>query len=165
MSRTQKLDSIVMQLEASDSSYFCGSACFVSLIPLLQAIDETSVDFEEAFPKIRSLTEKLIPEDGRLFELAMKKSDHYDEAEWNTIIAIISDYASFLDDLKELIEFCKDTGKKSFLPVLESDCLFLCSLLRKSLIVFYDKEEQPELFRRQGSVALLAIEGETADEK
>jgi hypothetical protein len=146
-------------LKDPTSSYYCGASVFFSLLPLFRSLKETSIGFEEAFPGTEELLKRLIAEDGRLFQISMKKEAPTEE-EWTLLTEGVSDYSDLISTLYELISFCEETEKKRFVPTLTADLEFLKSLAQGMMESLYEIDEPPEAFLRAGNSLMVSIRGD-----
>ena len=154
----KKKDTIYQGLYDVDSDYFAGSACFLSLVPILKCLEKDMLYFQEAFDGIYDLIDRLIEEDGRYFSLSLKK-ERLSEKEWKEVLSITQDYALFLDMLSEMLSVLPESGLERYVPLLKEKFLFLAHLAQGSLSSFYEMEEIPEEFFPIANACLAAIRG------
>lgn len=151
-------DEIMKGLRDADSGYYAGSACFMSLIAVLKSLRKEMLFFDEAFEDIFDVIDRLIVEDGRYFELSLKKEGLSDE-EWKEVMAITSDYAILLDTLNEMKDVLLESGLGRYVPFLQNKFVLLSHLCQSSLASFYEMERKPEEFFQVANGALTAIRG------
>ena len=152
----EKLQEKLELLSAADSPYFCGSSCLLSLYDVLCEIELNTVDFEKAFPHLKENVLKLFDEDPRLFELSKKKEAFFEE-EWKEVINILYDYASWLEDMNQLIALVRDAGLKQHVEKLRMDVDFLVAILKETLVIFENREDLPPEFARAENEVLTNI--------
>ena len=151
-------EEIMLGLNEVDSDYYAGSACFLSLIPILKSLESCMLYFKEAFPDIYGVIDKLIIEDGIYFKLSLKK-DKLEDEEWKQVLTITSDYAILLDTLNEMKEVLNESGLERYVPLIQEKFILLSHLCQSSLSSFYEMEGAPEEFFQVANGALTAIRG------
>ncbi len=154
----KRKDEIYQGLYDADSSYFAGSACFLSLVPILECLEKDMIYFKDAFGGIYELIDRLIEEDGRYFSLSLEKGKLSDE-KWKDILIITQDYAVFLDMLNEMLSVLPEAGLGRYVPYLKDKFIFLSHLCQSSLSSFYEMEDIPEEFFPIANACLSAIRG------
>ena len=154
----RKKDGIYQGLSDVDSGYFAGSACFLSLIPVLKCLEKDMLYFNDAFEGIYDRIDDLIDEDGRYFTLSLKK-EKLSEEEWKEVLHITQDYAIFLDMMNEMLAVLPESGLNRYVPLLKDKFLFLAHLAQGSLSSFYEMEDIPEEFFPMANACLAAIRG------
>ncbi len=151
-------EEIILELNKVDSEYYAGSACLLSLVAILKHIENNILYFDEAFPDVYKIVDKLIDGDGKFFKLSLKKEKLTDE-EWDEVKNISIDYLNLFDDLNKLKELFIESGMNRYLPFIENKFVLLANLAQNSIAEFFDKDDIPEDYLEIGNSVLLAIRG------
>lgn len=141
------------------SPLFCGSALYLSLIPVLRLLSKKIEMFHEGFPELEKVNRRLFDEDPILFEYSKKENDFSTE-EWKESLMILRDYESEIRALDALAKTCEAGEMMSFATLLRCDSLFLKHLLQDTLTIFSQKEDVPIEFQRVSYDCFDAIRGE-----
>jgi|GEM_PF-1457952 len=159
----KSLETLYESLGDPCSSCFAGSAALVSLLILLSEASKTVEGFEDGFGGLRETAERLVEEDGELFQLSRKEK--LDSEDWSRLSDIVSDYAFFFEKVQSLISLLQETDRKKEGELLFSDYVFLSHTFQSSLSSFYEKEDVPEQFYPVAAYALQAIAGTATEEE
>lgn len=141
------------------SPLFCGSALYLSLIPVLRLLSKKVEMFHEGFPELEKINRRLFDEDPILFEYS-KKENRFSAEEWKEAMLILRDYENEIRYLDALAKTCEAGEMMSFASLLRCDSLFLKRLLQDTLTIFSQKEDVPIEFQRVSYDCLNAIRGE-----
>ncbi len=143
-----KLEEKNAQLLDSESKYYCGSSCLLSLWILLQGITATSDrKFEAAFARLNENLLVLFDDDTLLFDLS-KTDEILTYEQWHDVVHAFTCYQEIISDLVELQDYCFAIRKRQYLPCLEHHKEFLCDLAMQNLKVFDAKENKPSFYER-----------------
>lgn len=148
----KKIDEVYELLGIDESSYFCGSSCFCSLLPLCQYYKEQNAELSEELETIYKYASKLVEEDNALFALT-KKSELTDD-DWKNIGDIFEDYIHVISSLSDVIPAIADVDLKK---LFKDDLIFISRLFLDNSSHFFDREDLPEDIRTLMNIALAEI--------
>ncbi|MFA6624880.1 MAG: hypothetical protein WCS80_03860 [Bacilli bacterium] len=158
------IDEIYQSMDDPKSCYVCGTSVFMSLIPIVKAIRNNSLDFDYGFGFLLPALNRLCEEDKEVYRLSMVKEPLQGE-QWKTMIRGIDDYATVISDLDSLRDFLKTTGKGDIYKIVNDDYTFICSLCQNMLSYLYERNDLPPEFFVSAQNALLAVKGGNDNEK
>lgn len=154
---------IYKKLRDKDSPYFAGSACLLSLLPVIKAMEKEIPYQQEEYKILSSNIHKLMEDDGVYFALSLKQ-EPLTADEWKKAIDITWEYESVLLALNEIMYLLNEIHSPLYLSLIKEKFLILAKLCQLCLASFYDMDNQPEEFFQAGNMALLAIRGEEHEE-
>ncbi len=136
----RQIDEVYSRLSDSTSEYYCGSACFLSLIPLCQYY-QTVLDEElrENFFLLIEASEKLSYEDAFLFE--MSKKETYTDKELDRISSVFESYITLIENLTDVVSCISETKTKK---LFKDTLIFVSRLCQQNAAHFFTVENVPE---------------------
>lgn len=141
------LDKKIEELSSTSSPYYCGSACFLSLLFLVREILSSSEkSMKKEFSYLEELILSLYEEDNILFGLS--KKEELTDKELDDIETILSDYASLIDSLTQLVDVCISAKKERYVPLLNIKKGFIITLAFENIDVFSKRDDMKESFNR-----------------
>lgn len=143
----------------TETPYFCGSAVFLSLVPLLLSLEKEIQNYKEAYPDLMKINQRLFDEDPVLFDLS-KKKETYTKEEWITVLQSLEDYGEEIRQLSSLCSLCQISKREDYVSFLKSDIHFLKGILQDTLAILYEREDKTIEFDRVAHDAFLSMEGE-----
>lgn len=141
------IDKKTEDLASLSSPYYCGSACFLSLLFIIkEVLSSSKKDMRKSFSDIEEVTLSLYENDCLLF--ALSKKEELSEEELNVIEKTLSDYAILIEKTAQLISICKKAGKERYVRLLETKKKFIVALAYENINVFSERKDMKESFLR-----------------
>jgi hypothetical protein len=157
------LDKKIEELSSTSSPYYCGSACFLSLLFLVREILSSSEkSMKKEFSYLEELILSLYEEDNILFGLSRK--EELTDKELDDIETFFSDYASLIDSLTQLVDVCISAKKERYVPLLNIKKNFIITLAFENIDVFSKRDDMKESFSRVSNDIFIASKRNIAHE-
>ena len=157
------LDKKIEELSSTSSPYYCGSACFLSLLFLVREILSSSEkSMKKEFSYLEELILSLYEEDNILFGLSRK--EELTDKELDDIETFFSDYASLIDSLTQLVDVCISAKKERYVPLLNIKKNFIITLAFENIDVFSKRDDMKESFSRVSNDVFIASKRNIAHE-
>lgn len=154
---------IFNELREKDSPYYAGTACLLSLLPVINVMEKEIPYQADAYNDLKKNIQNLMRDDGIYYSMSLKK-EPLSEQEWKKVLSITQEYEEVLSILNELMYLLKSINSQIYLSLIKEKFLILAKLCQLSLAQFYEMENQPEEFFQFANMALLAIRGEDYEE-
>ena len=151
-------EELLIETGDKESSSYCGTAVFLSLLPLLDELTETTIGFEEGFGGTKLLILRLAEEDGKFF--ALSKQKEISASQWDELINIIADYGEIIGTISEILMFLHEIEREEEKKELTKDFIFLSHLLSSDLSPLYERTDQPKEFFSTAAMSLAEIQEE-----
>ena len=101
---------------------------------------------KKEFSYLEELILSLYEEDNILFGLS--KKEELTDKELDDIETILSDYASLIDSLTQLVDVCISAKKERYVPLLNIKKGFIITLAFENIDVFSKRDDMKESFNR-----------------
>lgn len=137
-----------------DSSYFAGSACLLSLLPLLKAYF-SCLHNEQIYNYTEELVMTLSKEDGELFSLSLSKDELTEEQE-KFLETAFDHYRLVLSLLVEIIQDLNEEDKEKEAKFFVSHYQLLSHLCLINIEAF-EKRENPPSFLKDYKLTMLVL--------
>lgn len=155
----KELDEIFYKLDDVSSKYYCGSACFLSLIALCHFYKDKIAGVKTEFSLIEKKADLLMKNDAELFSLTRKKE--ISTFEWEFVGEAISDYGSVIANLNDILNVIHDDKIEK---IFKDYLIFISRLCRYNCAYFYEVTDVPENVLTIINSALIEIQRDYKNE-
>lgn len=157
--KTEKIITERLSLIQDPSSpYYCGSAIYLRLLPLIKRRKEEIKEKDSCYPEEEKSLLFLFDKDPIIFEESKKKDG--EKINWDRVTSFFQEQAVFFDEFRNRIESVPFQTRSEERNSLLVSCFdTLAEEARENLSVFFDFEESTDEFKQAGVSVLREIEG------
>lgn len=152
-------DEVYYKLDDVKSKYYCGSACFLTLIALCHFYNDKIDGVKREFSIIEENAEELMKEDAELFSLTKKAE--LSTSEWKFLDSVIKKYAEVIENLNDVLNIIRDEKVEQ---LFKDYLIFISRLCRYNCAHFFEVINVPENVIATINTALIAIQRDYKNE-